>query len=58
MTVPWAYVRRQIARDWCVPPIEFDRIVAEHPEELRIELEIRRCEAETETPRQPREMDL
>jgi len=44
--VPWAYVRRQIAKDWFVSPIEFDRIITENPNELAIELAIRRCEAE------------
>lgn len=46
LPVPWAYVRRMIAKDWGVPPIEFDRIVEEDPEELRIELAIRKIEAE------------
>lgn len=46
--MPWEYIRRQLARDWYVSPKEFDRIILDDPEELRIELAIRRAEVQAE----------
>lgn len=48
LSVPWHYLRRQIAAAWFCSPKAFDQIIEEDPEELRIELAIRRIEAEVE----------
>ena len=43
MTVPWLYVRRQLARAWGVPPW----VVDEAPiDEIELELDIARIEFE------------
>jgi hypothetical protein len=45
LTVPWAYIRRQVARSWNVPPWAID----EAPyDEVLLELEILRLESEAE----------
>jgi hypothetical protein len=50
MKVPWAYIRRMIARDWFVPPWVLDGS-DEPPDmanEVNIELRIRQIEAAVE----------
>ena len=42
--MPWVYIRREIARQWGVPPW----VVDEHPDEAEVELRIRAIEGEAE----------
>lgn len=46
--VPWAYVRRQLAKDWCVPPWVIDEAPIGEIEEA---LAIRRVESEASSGR-------
>ncbi|HEY8293143.1 MAG TPA: hypothetical protein VIG44_11675 [Thermomicrobiales bacterium] len=43
MPAPWLYVRRELARDWHIPPWEIDP--DELADEIGIELEIREIKA-------------
>jgi hypothetical protein len=47
LKVPWAYIRRELAKAWGIPPWEVDEA---DPEEIRIELAIRKIESENQPP--------
>jgi hypothetical protein len=54
LKLPWVYIRRIIAKSWGLAPVVVDQIKETHPNEIQIELDILRIEAECQPARTTR----